>query len=132
MDDVDFSTHKLLKNDMEAVTETEERSLTMISVCKYWNLDSDLAKTNLPRLVAIMVGDAPLVNEEYVPVYNAYNGQTETMEAKWANLKKMEEETFAKIIMGKADISEFDTFVKNWKNQGGDQILKEINDELSK
>ena len=53
-----------------------------------------------------MVGDAPLVNEEYVPVYNAYNGQTETMEAKWANLKKMEEETFAKIIMGKADIIE--------------------------
>ena len=47
-------------------------------------------------------------------------------------LKKMEEETFAKIIMGKADISEFDTFVENWKNQGGDQILKEINDELSK
>ena len=33
---------------------------------------------------------------------------------------------------GKADISEFDTFVKNWKSQGGDQILKEINDELSK
>lgn len=46
--------------------------------------------------------------------------------------EKMEEETFAKIIMGKADISEFDTFVKNWKSQGGDQILKEINDELSK
>ena len=33
---------------------------------------------------------------------------------------------FAKIIMGKADISEFDTFVENWKSQGGDQILKEI------
>ena len=32
------------------------------------------------------------------------------------DLKKMEEETFAKIIMGKADISEFDTFVENWKN----------------
>jgi putative aldouronate transport system substrate-binding protein len=52
------------------------------------------------------------------------------METKWANLKKMEEETFAKIIMGKADISEFDTFVENWKKQGGDQILKEINEEL--
>ena len=48
------------------------------------------------------------------------------------DLKKMEEETFAKIIMGKADISEFDTFVENWKSQGGDQILKEINEELSK
>lgn len=73
-----------------------------------------------------------ILNDKYIPVYNAYSGQTETMETKWANLKKMEEETFAKIITGKADISEFDTFVKNWKSQGGDQILKEINDELSK
>ena len=88
--------------------------------------------SRFPRLVAILVGDAPSVNEKYVPVYNAYNGQTETMETKWANLKKMEEETFSKIVMGKADISEFDTFVKNWKSQGGDQILKEINEELSK
>ena len=72
-----------------------------------------------------------ILNDKYIPVYNAYNGQTETMQAKWANLKKMEEETFAKIIMGKADISEFDTFVENWKNQGGDQILKEINEELN-
>ncbi len=47
--------------------------------------------------------------------------------------EKMEEETFSKrSLWEKADISEFDTFVKNWKNQGGDQILKEINDELSK
>ncbi len=37
-------------------------------------------QNNLPRLVAILVGDAPSVNEKYVPVYNAYNGQTETME----------------------------------------------------
>ena len=72
-----------------------------------------------------------ILNDKYIPVYNAYGGQTETMQAKWANLKKMEEETFAKIIMGKADISEFDTFVENWKNQGGDQILKEINEELN-
>ena len=49
-----------------------------------------------------------------------------------SRLKKMEEETFSKIVMGKADISEFDTFVENWKSQGGDQILKEINEELSK
>lgn len=131
VDDVDFSTHKLLKSDMEAVTELKKEPFDDFAL-ENWNLESDLAKGNLPRLVAIMVGDAPLVNEEYVPVYNMYNGQTETMEAKWANLKKMEEETFARIIMGKADISEFDTFVKNWKSQGGDQILKEINEELGK
>ena len=131
MDDVDFSQHKLLKNDMEAVIELKKEPYDDFSLDK-WNLDSDLAKTNLPRLVSLLVGGNPLVNDKYIPVYNAYSGQTETMETKWANLKKMEEETFAKIIMGKADISEFDTFVENWKNQGGDQILKEINDELSK
>ena len=131
MDDVDFSQHKLLKNDMEAVMELKKEPYDDFSLDK-WNLDSDLAKTNLPRLVSLLVGGNPLVNDKYIPVYNAYSGQTETMETKWANLKKMEEETFAKIIMGKADISEFDTFVENWKNQGGDQILKEINDELGK
>lgn len=131
MDDVDFSQHKLLKSDMEAVTELKKEPYDDFSLDK-WNLDSDLAKTNLPRLVSLLVGGAPYVNDKYIPVYNAYSGQTETMQTKWANLKKMEEETFAKIIMGKADISEFDTFVENWKNQGGDQILKEINDELSK
>ena len=131
MDDVDFSQHKLLKSDMEAVTKLKKEPYDDFSLDK-WNLDSDLAKTNLPRLVSLLVGGAPYVNDKYIPVYNAYSGQTETMQAKWANLKKMEEETFAKIIMGKADISEFDTFVENWKNQGGDQILKEINDELSK
>ena len=131
MDDVDFSRHKLLKNDMEAVTELKKEPYDDFSLDK-WNLDSDLVHTNLPRLVSLLVGGYPLVNDKYIPVYNAYNGQTETMETKWANLKKMEEETFAKIVMGKADISEFDTFVENWKKQGGDQILKEINDELSK
>lgn len=131
MDDVDFSQHKLLKNDMEAVTELKKEPYDDFNLDK-WNMDSDLAKSNLPRLVSLLVGGAPLVHDTYVPVYNAFSGQTETMETKWANLKKMEEETFAKIIMGKADISEFDTFVENWKKQGGDQILKEINEELSK
>ena len=131
MDDVDFSQHKLLKSDMEAVTELKKEPYDDFSLDK-WNLDSDLAKSNLPRLVSLLVGGASYVNDKYIPVYNAYSGQTETMETKWANLKKMEEETFAKIIMGKADISEFDTFVENWKKQGGDQILKEINEELSK
>ena len=130
MDDVDFSQHKLLKNDMEAVTELKKEPYDDFSLDK-WNMDSDLAKSNLPRLVSLLVGGAPLVHDTYVPVYNAFSGQTETMETKWANLKKMEEETFAKIIMGKADISEFDTFVENWKKQGGDQILKEINEELN-
>ena len=62
--------------------------------------------------MSLLVGGNPLVNDKYIPVYNAYSGQTENMQAKWANLKKMEEETFAKIIMGKADISDLILLLK--------------------
>ena len=39
---------------------------------------------------------------------------------------------FRKDHYGKSRYQRSDTFVENWKSQGGDQILKEINDELSK
>lgn len=77
-----------------------------------------------------MVGDAPLVNEEYVPIYNSYDGRTKTMDSKWANLKKLEEETFAKIITGKVGSDAFDSFVEEWKASGGDEITKEVQEEL--
>ena len=71
-----------------------------------------------------------ILNDKYIPVYNAYSGQTETMETKWANLKKLEEETFAKIITGKVGIDAFDSFVEEWKASGGDEITKEVQEEL--
>lgn len=54
--------------------------------------------------------------------------QTKTMQTKWSNLKKLEDETLLKIIMGSAPIEEFDTFVEKWKQQGGDQITEEVNE----
>jgi putative aldouronate transport system substrate-binding protein len=48
------------------------------------------------------------------------------MEKRWANLEKLEYETFSKIVTGQAPISSFDTFVKKWKAEGGDTIIKEI------
>ena len=44
--------------------------------------------------------------------------------------RRWEEETFAKDHYGKSRYQRIRYFVENWKNQGGDQILKEINDEL--
>ena len=97
MDDVDFSQHKLLKSDMEAVKELKKEPYDDFSLDK-WNLDSDLAKTNLPRLVSLLVGGAPYVNDKYIPVYNAYSGQTEIMQAKWANLKKWKKKHLQKSL----------------------------------
>lgn len=44
-----------------------------------------------------------------------------------ANLNKIESETFTKIIMGNAGIDEFDKFVKQWNQLGGEDITEEVN-----
>ncbi|MGH4052586.1 MAG: hypothetical protein ACREVX_14860 [Clostridium sp.] len=128
IEDVDFSTHKLLKGDMEAIKKLKKEPLDDYSI-NNWDLKSELVKNNLPRLVSIMVGDKPLTTEKNIKeVYSLYYGQTDTMSSKWANLQKMEKETFSKIIMGVAPISTFDDFAKKWNDQGGDKILTEIAD----
>ena len=44
----------------------------------------------------------------------------------WANLEKLENETFMKIIMNQEPIEAFDTFVEEWYAQGGDKITEEV------
>ncbi|WP_308637447.1 type 2 periplasmic-binding domain-containing protein [Paenibacillus silvisoli] len=63
------------------------------------------------------------------PVFSA---TTKTMERSWANLQKLETETFYKIILGDAPLNAFDQFVADWKAQGGDKIVEEITEELKK
>jgi len=53
---------------------------------------------------------------------------TPTMGEKNSTLDTLVKETFTKIIMGAAPIEEFDKFVANWKQLGGDQITKEVNE----
>lgn len=53
-------------------------------------------------------------------------GPTPTMVEKDSTLKKMELETFTKIVMGEASIDAFDEFVENWKKLGGDVITEEV------
>ena len=40
----------------------------------------------------------------------------------------MEKQAYTNIIYGKESPDSFDEFVKKWKEQGGDQITKEVND----
>ncbi|MDQ0062136.1 extracellular solute-binding protein [Paenibacillus harenae] len=85
------------------------------------------------RLYSIMIGDRPFTT---IPidkkVFSVTYNQTPTMETKWANLKKMEDETVMKIILGQASIDSFDKFVKDWKAQGGDEITAEVAELLKK
>lgn len=59
-------------------------------------------------------------------------GQTESMSTTWANLKKLEDEMLVKIISGEEPVSYFDTFVKQWNEMGGEQVTKEVNEEVAK
>ena len=56
-----------------------------------------------------------------------YGAPTASMVSKQPVLTKMFEETLSKIIMGE-DISEWDSFIAKWKQLGGDDITKEVNE----
>ncbi|QHW30799.1 extracellular solute-binding protein [Paenibacillus rhizovicinus] len=60
---------------------------------------------------------------------NAFLGApTETMVRNGPALRDLEVKTFTKIIMGEQPLDSFDQFVADWKKQGGDQIIQEVND----
>lgn len=85
------------------------------------------------RMYSLLIGDRPFATTPIdKKVYSVTYNQTPTMETKWANLKKMEDETVMKIILGQASIDTFDKFVKDWKAQGGDEITAEVAELLKK
>lgn len=64
--------------------------------------------------------------------FDAFLGApTENMKNSNAYLTKIELQTFADIITGKAGIETFDKFVADWSKNGGDTITQEANDWLS-
>ncbi|TLS48783.1 extracellular solute-binding protein [Paenibacillus antri] len=56
-----------------------------------------------------------------------YGVNTPTMAERGETLKKMEIETFTKIILGDS-IDTFDKFVEDWKKLGGDRMTQEVNE----
>jgi putative aldouronate transport system substrate-binding protein len=52
---------------------------------------------------------------------------TNTMRTRLSSLNDLRNEVYTKIIIGELPASAFDTFVADWKRQGGDDITKEVN-----
>jgi putative aldouronate transport system substrate-binding protein len=68
-----------------------------------------------------------IIEKHLIP--NKYLGlSTPSMDKHGANLKKLEEESFTKFIMGVLPMSDFDKFVEQWNREGGSEITKEVND----
>lgn len=82
-------------------------------------------------LYQLFGGKIPL-SPNVVEIYSEYYGITKTMELKWANLTKLENEAFIRIIVGDKPVDYFDTFVSEWKKQGGDEITQEVRKEAER
>ncbi|HZG76184.1 MAG TPA: ABC transporter substrate-binding protein [Paenibacillus sp.] len=85
-----------------------------------------LAETTGSRLFleGIVVGDKQLA---YAQKDQFLGVPTETMRTKWPALKKLEKETFLKIVYGNESVDAFDAFVQSWRSSGGDDITREVN-----
>lgn len=119
----DKPEYKLLVSDAEKIKTVKKEPYDDMNI-KNWDPNADLGAWT--RAYALLVGGSPLVDQEMNGVYSQTYGQTKTMESRWVNLKKMEDEIFLKIVMGAAPLDEFDKFVEDWNKQGGDTIIEEV------
>ena len=72
--------------------------------------------------VLVKVRNEGLLTEIDSPFF----GNTKTLEEKGADMDKLREETFMKMITGAKPLSDFDNFVKQWHKQGGTQVTQEV------
>ena len=63
-------------------------------------------------------------------VESLYFGETETMVTDWWSLETLESDTYLKIVTGESSLDEFDRFVENWYQNGGETITKEVRAEI--
>lgn len=80
----------------------------------------------MSRMVAAKLMADTKINE----VNPVFFGQTPSMKLKWANLVKLEDEAFLKIVTGEEDLDYFDEFVDTWKKTGGSDITKEVSESI--
>lgn len=79
-----------------------------------------------------LVGAASIIMNDYTPnnkqlLTTVIGVQPDSMIQKLPNLLDMREQTFTEIIKG-GDMNLFDSFVENWKNAGGAEIMKDLTD----
>ena len=67
-----------------------------------------------------------LSDEKIQRVNTIYPTRTKTTEAYRYTLKELESETFLKIIRGESELSAFNEFVKEWQEEGGNEIIQEM------
>ncbi|WP_239566161.1 extracellular solute-binding protein [Paenibacillus sacheonensis] len=114
-------------NDVESMKNAKEGQLPIVAKYlegdeKSWGYYKVFGPDGSYKVIEQMLNQNLFMRSEY------FGPPTPTMGEKSSTLDTLLKETFTKIIMGAASIDEFDKFVENWKQLGGDQITKEVNE----
>ena len=118
------SVYKNLYTDVKKAKGIVNPPFDNINVSNY-NQKADFGE--FQRLYSALIGDAPYTTAPIAKkVYSVTYAETPTMQMKWANLWKLEQEAMLKAIVGKGSAGSFDQFVANWKSQGGNEITAEV------
>ncbi|GHU77462.1 hypothetical protein AGMMS49992_25380 [Clostridia bacterium] len=89
--------------------------------------DFDITNTNFNRIYALLIGDeAYATGKPDKEVYSITYSNTDKMTRYWSNLEALEDETIRMIITGKKPVDEFDAFVQQWLDEGGQALLDEV------
>lgn len=92
---------------------------------KYWGFERVFGRPSTFDVMEKYVNDNTILYDAF------YGAPTPTMVEKMSTLEKMEDELFTTIIMGEP-IDSFDKFVEDWKNLGGNDITREVNEWAQK
>ncbi len=127
----DYVAGKISKDEIK-----DTKALTVIDLIDRYNEDpTSLSGAEKGTYIFYMKGMNAIMDMknsgvlEYVtPVYAP---TTETMKTKQADIDKLEEQALVKIITGEEPVDYFDTYVEEWNERGGAQILKEIEEAVN-
>ncbi|MCO7176040.1 ABC transporter substrate-binding protein [Sporolactobacillus kofuensis] len=120
--------------DLKATVDGKKdpKSLSLDDSTSYNNIENYLKNPKNPDpnawsgYTSRIVAGKLMANTPIKEVNPVFFDQTKSMKLKWANLVKLEDETFLKIVTGQKSVNDFGTFVKQWKSTGGTQITQEV------
>lgn len=121
----------VINGEAEANTLNDEEMGYYEMACK--SLDGDHKDNNWHQLKMYGPGGSlSVIYDNYWETGNMVNdayyaAPTETMTEKLPTLKKQQLEDYTTMILD-GNVEKFDEFVENWKNLGGEEITKEVNE----
>lgn len=108
--------------------ELHERSF--YDACSEYIKNANKTSTQWAAYMSRIKACSLIAQDNIKVVDSLYFKTTDTMKSHWWRLKAKEKEAYLKIISGEEDISYFDTFVKEWNEQGGQIITSEVSESM--